>query len=66
MSEGEAMDAYSIILGFGFGGAGGAIVADMIGMSWMSTPLFFFGGIVGAALCSGAFGEVGDITDLFS
>ena len=60
------MDFYSITLGFGFGGVGGAVLADFLHMTWMATPMFLLGGVIGAVLCSGMFGEVGDLTNLFS
>ena len=55
-----------MVMGFGFGAVGGAILADTLHLGWMQTPFFFIGGIIGAVICSGAFGEVGDVMDIFS
>ena len=59
------MDFQNVILGFGFGGVAGAIIADMTHMTFLQTPMFILFGIAGAALMSGAFGDVGDIMDLW-
>ena len=45
------MDIQMVAMGFGLGGAGGAILASFIGMSYMSTAFFFLGGILGVAAC---------------
>ena len=50
----------SIALGFGFGAVAGAIMADLLGLAWFETAFFFLGGLAGAALCSGALGDIGD------
>jgi len=60
------MEFGSMVMGFGFGAVGGAILADTLHLGWMQTPFFFIGGIIGAVICSGAFGEVGDVMDIFS
>ena len=46
------MEIESVAVGFGLGGAGGAILADFIGMGHMATAFFFKGGILGAILCA--------------
>jgi len=53
-----------VMLG-GFGAVGGAILSDLLHLTWMQTPFFFLGGTIGLLLGSGAFGEVGDIMNLF-
>ena len=42
------MDFQSAIMGFGFGGVIGAVIADFIGMPYMQTALFIICGVVGA------------------
>lgn len=60
------MDFYSAIMGFGFGAVAGAMLADLLHITWLATPLFFLCGAAGAAVCSGAFGDAVDIGSLFS
>ena len=56
----------SMAMGFGFGAVAGAILSDFLGLPFFETTFFFLGGIAGATLASGYFGEVIDITDIFS
>lgn len=46
------MEIETIAVGFGLGGAAGAILAEFIGMAHMATAFFFMGGICGAIVCS--------------
>ena len=60
------IDIPTMALGGGFGAVAGVIIAQFIGLPFFETTFFFLGGVLGAALSSGAFGDVGDVNELFT
>jgi len=52
-------DIQSLAMGFGFGAVGGAILADLLNLAMFETVFFFLGGLAGAIIASGYFGDLG-------
>jgi len=54
-------------MGFGLGAVAGSVIADFAHLNAFATVLFFLGGLLGAVLASGEFGDFGmDFGSIFS
>ena len=60
------MDVTGMIMGFGLGAVAASIFCDFLHLQMFTTVFFFLGGLLGAVLASGEFGDLGfNFGDIF-